>query len=86
VIRFALRRKMLVLTTTIILFAVSLLLFFRMGSEFIPTLEEGDLAINTRVMPGSSLTQNVEMITKIEQLLKKEFPEIKQDCFAHWFF
>jgi cobalt-zinc-cadmium resistance protein CzcA len=78
VIRFALRRKSLVLITSIFLFAGSLLLFFRMGSEFIPTLEEGDLAINTRVMPGSSLTQNVEMITKIEQLLKKEFPEIKQ--------
>jgi len=78
VILFALRQKRFVIFTTVILFAGSLFLFSRMGSEFIPTLEEGDLAINTRIMPGSSLTQNIEMITKIEQLLKKEFPEIKQ--------
>ncbi|MFM9944445.1 MAG: CusA/CzcA family heavy metal efflux RND transporter [Bacteroidia bacterium] len=77
-IHFSIKRKGLVIITAFVLFIGSLFVFINMGSEFIPTLEEGDLAINTRVMPGSSLTQNIEMVTRVEQLLKKEFPEIKQ--------
>jgi cobalt-zinc-cadmium resistance protein CzcA len=49
-----------------------------MGGEFIPTIEEGDLAINATIMTGSSLSQMVETTTKYEQLLKAKFPEIKQ--------
>ena len=48
-----------------------------MGGEFIPTIEEGDLAINATIMTGSSLTQMVETTTKYEKILKAKFPEIK---------
>jgi cobalt-zinc-cadmium resistance protein CzcA len=77
-IHFALRKKIVVITTSIILFIGSLILFSRMGGEFIPTLEEGDLAINTRVLAGSSLTQNIEIVTRLETMLLEKFPEVKE--------
>ncbi|MCL9807571.1 CusA/CzcA family heavy metal efflux RND transporter [Flavobacterium amniphilum] len=73
----ALKIKKAVLLLAVSLFAVSLVIFNRMGGEFIPTLEEGDLAINATIMTGSSLSQMVETTTKYEQLLKAKFPEIK---------
>lgn len=78
VVVFALRQKTVVIGGAIVLFAAALLVFMRMGGEFIPTLEEGDLAINTRIMAGSSLEKNIEVMTKLETILKKEFPEVKQ--------
>ena len=73
----ALKLKKEVLTTAVALFALAFIIFQNMGGEFIPTIEEGDLAINATIMTGSSLTQMVETTTKYEQLLKSKFPEIK---------
>jgi heavy metal efflux system protein len=56
---------------------ISLFFFLRMGSEFIPTLEEGDLAIQVNIEPGSSLTRSIETCTEIEQILMYNFPEVK---------
>jgi cobalt-zinc-cadmium resistance protein CzcA len=56
--------------------AVSLLLATRLGSEFAPNLNEGDFAIQALRIPGTSLTQSLEMQMQIERTLKKEFPEI----------
>ena len=76
IIKFSVRIKYSVVAFSILLFIGSLFVFNQLGGEFIPTLEEGDLAINTRVMPGSSLTQNILVISKVEAKLKKNFPEI----------
>ncbi len=73
----ALQIKKSVLLIAVGLFAVSLMIFNKMGGEFIPTLEEGDLAINATIMTGSSLSQMVETTTKYEKMLKAKFPEIK---------
>lgn len=73
----ALEFKKIVLGISLALFAASLLVFNSMGGEFIPTIEEGDLAINVSIMTGSSLTQMVETTTKLEKILKDKFPEIK---------
>lgn len=78
IIALALRKKIVVITSAVVLLVASVIVFSRMGGEFIPTLEEGDLAINTRIMAGSSLSKNIEMLTKVEKLLMDEFPEIKQ--------
>lgn len=78
VINFSLRRKYGVIIVAVALFILSLFIFQRLGGEFIPTLEEGDLAINTRVMPGSSLTQNINILTRVESLLKENFSEVKE--------
>lgn len=73
----ALEFKKVVLSIAVGLFAFAFIVFQNMGGEFIPTIEEGDLAINATIMTGSSLTQMVETTTKYEQILKAKFPEIK---------
>ncbi|KAF2326397.1 efflux RND transporter permease subunit [Flavobacterium ginsenosidimutans] len=73
----ALEFKKVVLSVAVGLFAFAFIVFQNMGGEFIPTIEEGDLAINATIMTGSSLTQMVETATKYEQILKAKFPEIK---------
>ncbi|MES2811384.1 MAG: CusA/CzcA family heavy metal efflux RND transporter [Bacteroidota bacterium] len=73
----ALQIKKAVLVIAVGLFALALITFQNMGGEFIPTIEEGDLAINATIMTGSSLTQMVETTTKYEKILKAKFPEIK---------
>lgn len=73
----ALEIKRTVILVSIGLFALALFTFQNMGGEFIPTIEEGDLAINATIMTGSSLSQMVETTTKYEKILKEKFPEIK---------
>ncbi len=67
-----------VIVSMVALFGASLLLMSRLGAEFVPTLEEGDFAVELSMAQGTSLTQMVETCTKAEQILKQEFPEIKQ--------
>ncbi|OXI81058.1 CusA/CzcA family heavy metal efflux RND transporter [Burkholderia sp. AU33423] len=54
----------------------TLVLATRLGSEFIPSLNEGDLAVAALRIPGTSLSQSVEMQKSIEKTLKARFPEI----------
>lgn len=78
-IRFALRSKTLVLGVSGALFIAALIVFLRMGGEFIPQLDEGDFAIHPLVKPGTSLTQTIETNTRLEGILINEFPdEVKQ--------
>ncbi|RMF31422.1 MAG: CusA/CzcA family heavy metal efflux RND transporter [Bacteroidetes bacterium] len=76
-IRFALQFKGLVVTLAVALFALSLWQFSRMGGEFIPTLEEGDLAVQQILPPGSSLSQSVEIANLIARKLRERFPEVR---------
>lgn len=70
------RNAPLVVTTAIVLVVLSGLLVTRLGSEFIPSLSEGDLSIQPIRIPGTSLSQSLEMQKKIEIGLKAKFPEI----------
>lgn len=72
----ALQLKTIILSGSVVLFLVALFIFNRMGGEFIPTLEEGDYAINFRNAGGSSLNMSIETSTKLEKLLKAKFPEV----------
>lgn len=78
VIRKAMNFRIGVLIITLGLFIVSLLVFLNMGGEFIPTLEEGDFAVETRVMTGSSLNNTIAATTKAEKILLDNFPEVEQ--------
>jgi cobalt-zinc-cadmium resistance protein CzcA len=78
VIRRALKTKGIVVSIAVGLLLLSLFAFSRMGGEFIPTLEEGDFAIETRLLTGSSLSQTVDKITQASDLLMKKFPEVKE--------
>ena len=57
--------------------AVSLFLFTRLGAVFIPTLDEGDFAMQMTLPAGSSLTHSIELSKQAEETLMKNFPEIK---------
>jgi cobalt-zinc-cadmium resistance protein CzcA len=67
-----------VLTFAGIAVALSVLLATRMGSEFVPSLNEGDIAIQALRIPGTALAQSVEMQKQIEVTLKRKFPEIER--------
>ncbi|PQA53379.1 CusA/CzcA family heavy metal efflux RND transporter [Siphonobacter curvatus] len=77
-IRRALRYRAGVLGGSLVLLSVSVWVFTRMGGEFIPNLDEGDLAISLTLKPGSSLSQTIETSTKIERILKTSFPEVAE--------
>lgn len=55
----------------------SLLLAFRLGGEFIPSLDEGDIAMHALRIPGTSLTQSIDMQHMLEKRIKK-IPEVKR--------
>jgi cobalt-zinc-cadmium resistance protein CzcA len=73
-----LRAKKLTVFLSVCLLALAVWAFAKMGGEFIPTLEEGDLTVEIAMMQGTSLSQVVETFGKAEKLLKNKFPEIKQ--------
>ncbi len=77
-LRWSLRRPLTVITAAIVLVAVSLLGASRMGAEFIPNLDEGDIALHAMRIPGTSLTQAVAMQATLEKRLKEAFPEIRE--------
>lgn len=78
VLDWVLARNKDVITGAVALFCVSVVGFKYLGGEFIPSLEEGDFAVEMSMSQGTSLSQIVESCTKAEKLLKKEYPEIKQ--------
>ena len=78
VLDWVLARNKDVITGAVALFCVSVVGFKFLGGEFIPSLEEGDFAVEMSMPQGTSLSQMVESCTKAEKLLKKEYPEIKQ--------
>ncbi len=77
IIHFALKRKLLISVSVISLFIASLFVFNSLGGEFIPQLEEGDLAAGVITLQGGSLTNTVEQVQKANKILLANFPEIK---------
>lgn len=76
---FVLNYKRPVIIAAIFIFLLSLFTFKSMGSEFIPSLDEGDLAVQATVSTGSSLSYTIDVTNKSSALLIKEFPdEIEQ--------
>jgi cobalt-zinc-cadmium resistance protein CzcA len=70
--------KAVVLTAAAVAVVLCGLIATRMGSEFIPSLNEGDFAIQALRIPGTSLTQSVAMQQQLEATLKAKFPEIER--------
>ncbi|MCY1335081.1 Cobalt-zinc-cadmium resistance protein CzcA [compost metagenome] len=71
----ALRRPLLALGIAGLMLAISGVLAMRMGSEFIPSLNEGDIALHALRIPGTSLSQAIQMQTALEKRIKA-FPEV----------
>ena len=67
--------KPLVLTIAAVIMVLSGLTASRMGSEFVPSLDEGDFALHAMRIPGTSLTQAIDMQVQLEKIIKS-FPEV----------
>lgn len=78
IIHGALKRRLLVVVSSVVLLIISIVIFMRMGGEFIPTLEEGDFAIETRLLTGSSLSQTIDKVNQASKILVDKFPEVKE--------
>lgn len=74
-LNFALRHKVATLATAITTFAIALIGFLRMGGEFIPTLDEGDILMHGFCRPGTSLTQTLESHRLVQKLILENFPD-----------
>lgn len=74
-LEFALQSKALVLSIVVVVLALSGLLASRMGSEFVPSLNEGDIALHALRIPGTSLTQALQMQIELEHVIRT-FPEV----------
>ncbi|MDX2191648.1 MAG: CusA/CzcA family heavy metal efflux RND transporter [Bacteroidota bacterium] len=77
VLMFCMKIKLQIVGLALLFLVFSLWLFTKLGGEFLPRLEEGNFAVETKIGTGSSLTDMVETCTKAEQILL-QFPEVKQ--------
>ena len=74
----AMAARPVVITGAVVAVVLSALLATRLGSEFVPSLDEGDFAVQALRLPGTSLTQSVAMQRQLEARLKQKFPEIER--------
>lgn len=78
VLEWALNKVTVVVTTSLIFLVASVVVFMSLGGEFLPELDEGDFAIDTRLLTGSNLMSTVEATLKGEEVLLKNFPEVEK--------
>lgn len=74
----ALRVRKSVVLIAFALFGMAVFMFTRMGGEFIPQLEEGDFAVETRLLVGTNLTTTVNAINRISETLQSNYPEVEK--------
>ncbi len=67
-----------VVTAAIVLFTASVLILTTLGGEFIPKLEEGDFAVDTRVLTGSNLNTTINATQQTAHVLLQKFPEVEK--------
>lgn len=68
----------IVVGTVASLFVLAVIVLTTLGGEFIPALEEGDFAVDTRVLTGSSLNTTIANTQKAAHILKTQFPEVEK--------
>ncbi len=74
----ALQFPKLVVSISLVLFVTALFLLTRLGGEFIPEMEEGDFAVDARLLSGSSLTETIVATQKAVTVLQDNFPEVEK--------
>ncbi|HEV8605785.1 MAG TPA: CusA/CzcA family heavy metal efflux RND transporter [Tepidisphaeraceae bacterium] len=75
-LQLAVRWRWAIIPAAVLVFVASLWLFTRLGQEFVPTLDEQDMAIEGLRVPSVSLTQSTQMELEVERLIKEKFPEV----------
>lgn len=77
-LKYAIQNGRLLLLSAFTLLIISLVAFAGIGGEFIPQLEEGDFAVDTRIITGSSVKASVEYTQKASRILLQRFPEVEK--------
>lgn len=77
VLNLSLRFPLSMVSVSLGLFIFSVFVFSNLGAEFVPTLEEGDIAMQQSIKPGSSLKESIHTSTMAEEILLRAFPEVK---------
>ncbi|MEN6423108.1 MAG: CusA/CzcA family heavy metal efflux RND transporter [Smithella sp.] len=80
ILRIALKRKAVTLVIALAILGSAVFVFSRMGGEFIPSLDEGDIAMQAFLRPGSSLSETIDREKEIEKIIMENFPEVKTVC------
>lgn len=78
ILQFGLRFRLLVVFPMVLLFGFSLWLFTRLGAEFIPQLDEGDMVIQMIRSSSAGLEASLDLQKTSERILRSEFPEIRE--------
>jgi len=73
----ALKFRKSVMAITTALFVLAVFIFSTMGGEFIPKLDEGDIAMQIIMKPGSALSESIHVSEEVENIIKANFPEVK---------
>lgn len=68
----------IVVGLSVVLFVMALVIMSRLGGEFIPEMEEGDFAVDARLITGSSLTETIKTTQKAVAILQDSFPEVEK--------
>lgn len=74
----ALKFRKTIIATVIVLFAGAVFVLSKMGGEFIPSLEEGDFAVEMRILQGSNIEETKKATTQAAKILLKQFPEVEK--------
>lgn len=74
----ALKIPVLMIASSVLMFGISVIILLNMGGEFIPKLEEGDFAVDTRVLTGSSLPTTIKATQQAARVLLEKFPEVQK--------
>jgi heavy metal efflux system protein len=70
--------KKSIIVSSLLIFGISIVILMQLGGEFIPELEEGDFAVETRVLTGSNLNTTIAATQQASTLLLQQFPEIEK--------
>lgn len=74
----ALKKHRQIAGAAVLILMLSIVAFLKMGGEFLPTLEEGDFAIETRLLTGSSLSQSIDKVSQASGILVDQFAEVEE--------
>ncbi|MGV9012828.1 MAG: CusA/CzcA family heavy metal efflux RND transporter [Flavobacteriales bacterium] len=77
-LRGLLRHRRIAVGSAFLLLVAAIILFGRLGGEFIPELDEGDFATSVTIRQGSNLSQSIAVSDQLARILIKEFPEVKE--------
>lgn len=77
-LQYVLCHAKIVVVSSFVVFSIAVYVLSTLGGEFIPQLEEGDFAVDTRLLTGTSLTRTVDVTGKAAALLKNKFQEVEQ--------